>query len=103
MITSIFIIFLDDGLNPLFKSKFILWMMFKFVKFGKIINREREKYPQVWTGIQVNINEECLLKYLNNPNRLESSTQMLANYIFSRKKDFSEINNTEKKLELIDV
>jgi hypothetical protein len=44
----------------------------------------------------MNVNEECLLKFLNNPGRLETTTNQLKNTILY-KNDKIIINNKEKK------
>lgn len=59
-----------------------------------------------WTEpiIFMNINEECLLQFLNNPGRLEITTSELKMFIFSLNGNI--ILNKEalgKKLKLIDV
>lgn len=53
----------------------------------------------------MNINEECLLQFLNNPGRLESKTVELKKFIFSINSNIIEINSKDKRKipKLLDV
>lgn len=52
----------------------------------------------------MNVNEECLLKFLNNPGRLELTTKELKKTIFSQNDNIILSNkNLKERLKLINV
>ncbi|MDD3012094.1 MAG: hypothetical protein PHC34_00125 [Candidatus Gastranaerophilales bacterium] len=52
----------------------------------------------------MNINEECLLLFLNNPGRLEFTTKELKKFVFSLNNNIISTNdNIGKKLKLSDA
>ncbi len=54
-------------------------MMYKKIFFGKLFVLERFKDVNYF----MNINEECLLSYLNNPKRLDSSLEKLTKFLIA--------------------
>ena len=49
----------------------------------------------------MNLNEECLLQFLNNPDRLDNTTKKLSNYILLKNTKISNIESIRKNLNVV--